>query len=1228
MLDLFSVPLDDGTNLIHGHHDLWLVALSVLVAMLSSGFALQVADLVRVSSTLQARRIALFSGSLVLGGGIWAMHFIGMLSFELPMAVRYDPILTLLSLLPATLASWLALTQLTRSRHSALSIAIAGVFVGAGIGAMHYTGMFAMQMPASLRFDPLWFMTSIVVAVIMAMLALWSRYGLRKLLNLNSTTATVLGGIMMGLAIASMHYTAMVGARFVGSGPLVTTEPGDQSVLALSIGIGILAIGLVVGLTNSFLRYRDLFSKMQSSENRLRAIVDTAVDAIVTINGRGIIQSMNHSAEQIFGWPMKDAIGRSVGILMPDDFASEHDQYLHEHGQTGLVRMVGRGREVTARRRDGSLFPIRMSIGQTTVNGQPLFVGIITDITQRKAIEESLRDREQQYSSLIANIPGVTFRCLPNRNWNMLFISDAVLNLTGYPARDFMEGVREFSDVIHPDDADRIYNEVMSHLRHGGSYTLRYRVQHRDGSERWVTESASATYDDAGNARWVDGVIVDITEARRRNAEFEGTVEAISRAQAVIEFDLNGVIRSLNANAEQLCERQQQTLSGQAWTALFDASEFPQNFWQDLQQGHFRSGEFSLKIAGKARWIEAIFNPILDANGKAMKIVLLASDLTERRDMLKALQAAKERAEQAADAKSAFLANMSHEIRTPMNAIIGFSELLLDAPLEPQQYRQIKTVHNAARSLLRLLNDILDTAKLDRGAIDLEQHDFSLRNLCDEAMDVVQLQARQKGLALNLDYRSPHQWYRGDALRVRQILLNLLSNAVKFTERGHVTLSVQEQQQQVMIQIVDTGIGISAERLPHIFDPFAQADASMSRRFGGTGLGTTIARQLATLMHGSITVSSVEGEGSAFTVTLPLPAGHAPLADHVAAATSTRSLRILAVDDVEENLELLRIILLRNGHQVDMARNGHEAFEHFCQHRYDLILMDVQMPGMNGLEATRLIRAHEQTHALPRTPVIAITASVLDRDREAAQESGMDGFASKPLDWPELQGEMLRLVPGSHLAPMPEINTPFAHMTPATATPLINWDSALKRWGDQHAYLSALQQFVRSSLQQLQGLTQTLAHSTQPADDLGHAAHRLKGAAANLGLERLQKEAEQLELDCRQPTDARHLPARIAALVQQLHDIQTQYEARQADSARDNGKGSTPTDANTLADINKLMALLARGENDDVLSTRVAARLAPEHGERLRSHIDSFDFDQAAALLQRIKPQEDMPDAQ
>ncbi|KAF1856463.1 hypothetical protein Lal_00048586 [Lupinus albus] len=426
-----------------------------------------------------------------------------------------------------------------------------------------------------------------------------------------------------------------------------------------------------------------------------------------------------------------------------------------------------------------------------------------------------------------------------------------------------------------------------------------------------------------------------------------------------------------------------------------------------------------------------------------------------------------------------------------MNAIIGFSELLLDTPLSESQRRHLRTVQHSSRSLLGLLNDILDTAKLDRGAIELEHLDFSLRELCEQVCAAQRLGAEKKGLALHLEYAAHlGDFFKGDALRLQQVITNLLGNAVKFTERGQVRLVVDGAPGALRLAIHDTGIGIAEDRLEKIFDPFAQADASMSRRFGGTGLGTTISRQLVELMGGHIRVQSREGEGSVFTVEVPLGRGAQVRQgeQRPVAIPQLPRLRILAADDVAQNLELLEINLKRLGHEVSGVSDGRAAVEAFAAQTFDLVLMDVQMPGMDGLEATSLIRGFERREGRPPVPIIALTASVLDQRPRCRHER----LRQQTLDVPELVAEMARLLEGRQAVVIDTV--PLEREVAA----LFDWNRGKDLWGGPVQMAAAIARFLKEQDDLLAQLRAALER--QALADVAAIAHRLRGAAANLGL--------------------------------------------------------------------------------------------------------------------------------
>ena len=385
----------------------------------------------------------------------------------------------------------------------------------------------------------------------------------------------------------------------------------------------------------------------------------------------------------------------------------------------------------------------------------------------------------------------------------------------------------------------------------------------------------------------------------------------------------------------------------------------------------------------------------------------LQSEINERITMNTALQEAKERAEEATRLKSEFLANMSHEIRTPMNGVLGMIGLVLERSTDAESREQLEAAHAAGRALTLILNDILDLSKLDAGKMTIEAIDFDLHATVREALVTLELTARQKGISLTTAFaESLPQCVRGDPMRLRQVLLNLAGNAVKFTPEGSVRVSLcSPSRGTVRCEVADTGIGIDPSQLNAVFNAFTQADGSHSRNYGGTGLGLTITRRLVQLMGGRLWAESRLRAGSCFYFELPMEASAAAAPQKPVPAPATRlpaGLRILIAEDNPINQKVVSAMMRRQGCRIVLAANGQEAYDQYLAAAFDVILMDVQMPEVDGLQATERIRAQEQARGLRHTPILALTAHASRQQHEQCLACGMDAVITKPVSQPEV----------------------------------------------------------------------------------------------------------------------------------------------------------------------------------------------------------------------------------
>lgn len=502
--------------------------------------------------------------------------------------------------------------------------------------------------------------------------------------------------------------------------------------------------------------------------------------------------------------------------------------------------------------------------------------------------------------------------------------------------------------------------------------------------------------------------------------------EALLNSHALIEFNLNGTILWANHNFLNLLGYEMDEIFGKHHSMFLPSYERHEQeykeMWLQLVGGQSQIGEFKrLSKSGQEIWIHCSYTPVKDEFGRVEKILNMAFDITEKKHLAEDLEkknqellatAAKARA--ATYAKSVFLANMSHEIRTPLNSIIGITDTLAETPLDNQQVSFVEILQRANYQLMTIINDILDLTKVEAGEIELHLLPFSLQKMIDDIISILGFRAKEKGLQLRVTVDpSVEPYYIGDSDRLRQVLINLLNNAIKFTHEGSVTLHITRNHTQrpgnILFSVTDTGIGISKQKFKDIFRPFTQADSTTTRRYGGTGLGLSITQKIVDLMNGQIWLESEPNVGSSFyfTVTMAVTTErktsmHNPLQgryqlNDIRQCIEENSMKILVVDDVDDNRNLFGIYLQKTTHQIFYAENGRDAVDMAEKENFDIIFMDVQMPGMDGYEATAHIRAIEKKQGRTPARIFACTANAFSEDINRSMKAGCNLHLSKPI---------------------------------------------------------------------------------------------------------------------------------------------------------------------------------------------------------------------------------------
>lgn len=576
--------------------------------------------------------------------------------------------------------------------------------------------------------------------------------------------------------------------------------------------------------------------------------------------------------------------------------------------------------------------------------------------------------------------------------------------------------------IVHPDDRRTLQRAVVRQLRRGGTFDYEFRCRHMDDGWRWFRARAVIA-DGLHRGKRLVGSVVDIHEHRQSQEHLQRVSRLLAESQALArvggwELDLASEELFWTAETFRIHETSPKDFQPSLETAIgFFAPEGRPRLRAALEDAVTRGRAFSQDLElvtarGRRIWVRVTGGAVF-AGGRAVRVLGAFQDITSQRRLDEELVAAKEAAEAASEAKSAFLAAMSHEIRTPMHTVLGYTDMLRDSQLDEEQRECVEIIATSGNSLLRLIDDILDFSKVEAGKMVLERMPFDLQRIAHEVARMMQPQASQKGLTVEVE-RVGEDGVQAlaDPQRAHQVLVNLAGNAVKFTTSGRVTIALSQQDDRVRCAVRDTGIGIPQDQLPRLFDDFVQVDSSARRKFGGTGLGLAISRQLIEAMGGSIGVESEPGVGSTFWFELPTTSARIEAEDEAPVEQqqlldAQAGRRVLVVEDNRLNLRLAVRVLETFGLEVATATDGQSAVEMVQSQSFDLVLMDCLMPGMDGFEATRRIRSEEEGTER-HLPIVALTANALPEDREACLAAGMDDFVSKPFTKQALQAATAR----------------------------------------------------------------------------------------------------------------------------------------------------------------------------------------------------------------------------